>query len=114
MAQVNTWTWTIQSMQQWPSGTNAGYVVNVNWTLTGTDGTQTASIQGNTQYPVSDAQPGFTPYAQLTQDTVIGWVQASLGADGVSNFEANVQGQINSLENPPVSPVTQQLPWAGK
>jgi hypothetical protein len=112
MAQVNSWTWLITSMQQWPSGTNAGYVVNIIWTLTGTDGTQTASIQGNTQYPVSDAQPGFTPYAQLTQDTVIGWVQASLGADGISNFEANVQGQINSLESPPVSPVTQPLPWS--
>ena len=112
MAQVSTWTWTIQSMQQWPEGTNAGYVVNIKWTLTGTDGTQTASIQGNTQYPVSDAQPGFTPYSQLTQEQVIGWVQESLGAIGISNFEANVQGQINSLETPPVSPTTQPLPWA--
>jgi len=111
MAAVNTWTWTINSMQQWPSGTNAGYVVNVIWTLTGTDGTQTASIQGNTQYPVSDAQAGFTPYASLTQAQVIGWVQESLGAQGIANYEANVQGQINSLENPPVSPVTQPLPW---
>ena len=112
MAQVNTWTWTIQSMQQWPSGTNAGYVVNINWLLTGTDGTQTASIEGNTQYSVTDATPDFTPYAQLTQDTVIVWVQASLGETGISNTQANVQGQINSLENPPVSPTTEPLPWA--
>jgi len=111
MAQVKSWTWTITSMQQWPSAPNAGYVVNVNWTLTGTDGTQTASIDGNTQYSVSEAQPGFTPYAQLTQAQVIGWVQESLGATGVANFEANVQGQINSLESPPVSPVTEPLPW---
>jgi len=111
MAQVNTWTWTIQSMQQWPSGPNAGYVVNINWELTGTDGTQTASIGGNTQYPVSDAQAGFVPYAQLTQATVIGWVQASLGEQGIANYEANVQGQINSMANPPVSPVTEPLPW---
>ena len=112
MAQVNTWTWTIQSMQQWPSGTNAGYVVNVDWKLTGTDNTHTASIGGNTQYPVTDAQAGFTPYSSLTEATVIGWVQASLGEQGIANFEANVQGQINSLENPPVSPVTESLPWA--
>jgi len=112
MAQVNSWTWSITSMQQWPSGTNAGYVVNVLWTLTGTDGTQTASIDGNTQYPVTDAQAGFTPYSQLTQAMVIGWVQESLGATGISNFEANVQGQINSLETPPISPTTQPLPWA--
>ena len=112
MAQVNTWTWTINNMQQWPSGTNAGYVVNINWTLTGTDGTYTASIGGSTQYPVTDAQAGFTPYSSLTEATVIGWVQASLGEQGIANFEANVQGQINSLENPPVSPTTQPLPWA--
>jgi hypothetical protein len=111
MAQVNSWTWTINSMQQWPSGTNAGYVVNVQWTLTGTDGTHTASIGGNTQYPVSEAQSGFVPYVQLTQSQVIGWVQASLGEQGIANFEANVQGQINSFANPPVSPVTQPLPW---
>ena len=111
MAQVTTWTWSITSMQQWPSGTNAGYVVNVNFTLTGTDETHTASIGGNVQYPVSDAQAGFVPYAQLTQATVIGWVQESLGEQGIANFEANVQGQINSLENPPVSPTTQPLPW---
>ena len=112
MAAVNQWTWTVTSMQQWPSGPNAGYVVNINWELTGTDSVNTASIGGNTQYPVTDAQAGFTPYAQLTQATVIGWVQESLGAQGIANFEANVQGQINSLENPPVSPTTQPLPWS--
>ena len=107
-----TYVWSITSMQQWPSGTNAGYVVNVNWLLTGTDGTHTASIGDNTQYPVTDAQAGFTPYAQLQPQQVIGWVQESLGEQGIANYEANVQGQLNSLANPPVSPVTQPLPWA--
>jgi len=106
-----SYTWSITSMQQWPSGTNAGYVVNVNWLLTGTDGTHTASIGDNTQYPVTDAEAGFTPYAQLQPQQVIGWVQESLGAQGIANFEANVQGQLNSLANPPVSPVTEALPW---
>jgi len=106
------YTWQITSMQQWPSGTNAGYVVNVNWELTGNDGTNTASIGGNTQYPVTDAQAGFEPYASLTQAQVIGWVQESLGAQGIANFEANVQGQLSSLANPPISPVTNPLPWA--
>jgi len=54
MATVNTWTWTINSMQQWPSGANAGYVVNVQWTLTGTDGTPlkppASKETPNTQY----------------------------------------------------------------
>jgi len=109
---ATTYTWSVTSMQQWPSGTNAGYVVNVNWLLTGTDGTHTADIGGNTQYPVTDAQAGFEPYASLTEATVIGWVQESLGAQGIANFEANVQGQLSSLVNPPISPVTNPLPWS--
>jgi hypothetical protein len=87
-----------------------GFVVNVLWTLTGVDGQYTASIGGNSQFTVQEGT--FTPYDQLTQAQVIGWVQAALGADGVANFEANVQGQINSMITPPVSPQNTPLPWA--
>jgi hypothetical protein len=87
-----------------------GFVVNVLWTLTGVDGQYTASIGGNSQFTVQEGT--FTPYSQLTQAQVIGWVQAALGADGVANFEANVQGQINSMITPPVSPQNTPLPWA--
>jgi hypothetical protein len=87
-----------------------GFVVNVLWTLSGVDGQYTASIGGNSQFTVQEGT--FTPYSQLTQAQVIGWVQAALGADGVANFEANVQGQINSMITPPVSPQNTPLPWA--
>jgi hypothetical protein len=87
-----------------------GFVVNVLWTLTGVDGQYTASIGGNSQFTVQEGT--FTPYDQLTQEQVIGWVQNSLGADGIANFEANVQGQINSMITPPVSPQNTPLPWA--
>jgi hypothetical protein len=85
-------------------------VVNVLWTLTGVDGQYTASIGGNSQFTVQEGT--FTPYDELTQEQVIGWVQNSLGADGIANFEANVQGQINSMITPPVSPQNTPLPWA--
>jgi hypothetical protein len=87
-----------------------GFVVNVLWTLTGVDGQYTASIGGNSQFTVQEGT--FTPYSQLTQAQVIGWVQDSLGPDGIANFEANVQGQINSMITPPVSPQNTPLPWA--
>jgi hypothetical protein len=87
-----------------------GFVVNVLWTLTGVDGQYTASIGGNSQFTVQEGT--FTPYSQLTQAQVIGWVQAELGPDGIANFEANVQGQINSMITPPVSPQNTPLPWA--
>jgi hypothetical protein len=88
------------------------YVVLANWTLSGTDGTNTASIGGSTQFAVVEGQSGYTPYASLTQAQVIGWIQESLGPQGVANFEANVQGQINSIETPPVTPSNTALPWS--
>ena len=106
---MTTYVWTIDAMYtvQQP---DPNYVVNVLWTLTGDQNGTVASIGGNTQFDSQQSSP-FIPYDQLTQDIVIGWVQAALGPDGIANYEANVQGQINSILNPPVSPQNTPLPW---
>ena len=88
------------------------YVVNVLWTLTGVDGEYTASIGGNTQLAVDDQDPNFVPYAELTPQIVTGWVEEALGEQGMANYEANVNGQIESMKNPPVTPQNTPLPWA--
>ena len=105
---ATTYTWTVDQMYTLDTP-EPGFVVNVLWTLTGVDGQYTASIGGNSQFTVQEGT--FTPYSQLTQAQVIGWVQTALGADGIANFEANVQGQINSMITPPVSPQNTPLPW---
>ena len=106
---MTTYVWTIDAMYtvQQP---DPNYVVNVLWTLTGDQNGTVASISGNTQFDSQQSSP-FIPYDQLTQDIVVGWVQAALGPDGIANYEANVQGQINSILNPPVSPQNTPLPW---
>ena len=108
---MTTYTWSINALYtvQQP---NPDYIVNALWTLSGVDGQYSASIDGNTQFKVKPSDPSFVPYDQLTEATVIGWVQASLGEQGIANYEANVQGQINSKINPPVSPANTPLPWA--
>ena len=107
---ATTYTWTIKQMftLQTP---DPDYVVNVLWTLTGVDGQYTASIGGNTMFD-SNQSSTFIPYQDLTQEIVIGWVQNNLGEQGIANYEANVQGQINSMITPPVSPENTPLPWA--
>ena len=107
---ATTYSWTIENLYtlQQP---DPNYVVNVLWTLTGVDGTTIASIKGNTMFD-SNQSSTFIPYDQLTEALVIGWVQAALGEQGIANFEANVQGQINSILTPPVSPENTPLPWA--
>jgi hypothetical protein len=84
------------------------YVVNALWEITGVDGTYTASIGGSTQFNSADQVGAFIPYDQLTEATVIGWIPAQ----DISNAQACVQGQINSMITPPVSPENTPLPWS--
>lgn len=83
------------------------YVVNVLWEVAGVDGEYTASIGGNTQF-TSQQGPDFIPYDQLTQAIVTGWIPA----EQIASAQACVQGQIDSMITPPVSPQNTPLPWA--
>jgi hypothetical protein len=85
-----------------------GFVVNVLWTVTGVDGQHTASIDGNSQFNSADQEGAFIPYDQLTPEIVIGWIPANQ----IESAQACVQGQIDSMINPPVSPQVAALPWA--
>jgi hypothetical protein len=83
------------------------YVVNAIWQVTGVSGEYTASIGGNTQFNSADQEGAFIPYDQLTEATVIGWIPES----AITSAQQCVQGQIDSMITPPVSPAAQPLPW---
>ena len=83
-----------------------GFVVNLLWKVTGVDGSNTASIDGNSQFTVQEGT--FTPYSDLTQEQVIGWIPP----EQIASAQSCVQGQIDSMINPPVSPQSQPLPWS--
>jgi hypothetical protein len=104
---MTTITWTITAMDCYPQeGGNTDVVFNVHWTCAGTDGTYNASVYSTCTVP----GPGnpFTPYDQLTQQQVLGWIWAN-GVDQAAT-EAAVQTQLDNQINPPV--VTPPLPWA--
>jgi hypothetical protein len=103
---MTTFTTTITAMYtlQQP---DPNYVVNALWKVTGTDGTHTAEIDGNTVFS-SQQGSAFIPYDQLTEATVIGWIPP----EAIASAQANVQGQIDSQINPPVSPQNTPLPWS--
>ena len=86
------------------------YVVNCLFQVSGTDGQgHTASIDGNIQFQVKEGSSDFVPYAQLTETIVIGWINEA--TDNQANYYANIDGQIESQVNPPVSPANTPLPW---
>ena len=104
---MTTFTTTINQMYTIPNPT--GYVVNVLFTVNGTDGTYTAKIDGNISFSPEQDQVDFIPYANLTEAIVMGWINTA--TNNLENYYANVQGQINSMITPPVSPTSQPLPW---
>jgi hypothetical protein len=83
------------------------YVVNALWEVTGVDGEYTASIDGNTMFD-SQSQSTFIPYNELTESTVVGWIPP----EQIASAQACVQGQIDSMITPPVSPENTPLPWS--
>jgi len=107
MAVVNTWSVAqLDAYPEYEGGTDV--VFTVHWTLNGTDGTYNGSVYGSSGVMFTEGST-FTPYADLTEAQVIGWVKEALGEEAVTGFEASVAKQIEDQANPPV--VHPALPW---
>ena len=88
---MTTYNWNIQQMDRL---TSDGFVVTVHYTVNAVDGNFTASTYGTVGYT---QEGSFTPYADLTEAVVVGWVQESLGKDTV---EEALTAQIEAQKNP--------------
>jgi hypothetical protein len=107
---ATTYNWTVSALDCYPEYEGHEDVVFVcHWTLSGTDGEHTAGVYGSVGVSLDEGGT-FTPYADLTEAQVIGWVQDALGTEQVDAYEANVAAQIEAQINPPV--VTPPLPWS--
>ena len=104
---MTTFTTTIERMYTMPTP-EPNYVVNLHWKVVGVDGQYKAQIDGNTTFNSADQEGAFIPYDQLTPEIVTGWIPQNQ----IDSAQACVQGQIDSMTNPPVSPQVAALPWA--
>lgn len=104
-----TITWTVTQMDCYPQvGSETDVVFVVHWTCSGVQDTYSSSVYSTCSLPAPAAGETFTPYADLTQNQVLGWIWAN-GVDQAAT-EAAVQQMIDNQINPPV--VTPALPWA--
>ncbi len=83
-------------------------VVECGWRATASDGPHSATAYGSCIWSQPESAEGFVPYAELTEDQVLGWVYGS-GVDRTAT-EAALQRQLADLINPPI--VQPALPWA--
>jgi len=99
--------WSVTSMDCYPQvGDEADVVFTVHWTCAGINDTHTASCYSTCSVPSPEGD--FTPYEDLTQEQVLGWIWAN-GVDKAAT-EASVEQQIQLQITPTV--VTPPLPWA--
>ena len=94
-------TWTITTLDREVSN---GFVTTAHWTASAVDGDYTASIYSTCSWADGTVN---TPYADLTQETVLGWVWAN-GVDKTAT-EAALAAQI-ALQKAPVTATG--VPWS--
>lgn len=100
--------WMIEWMQTTPTSANPSEaVLQVGWRCNGQDGDYSGSVYSTCTLPAADPA-SFTPYADLTQDQVLGWIWAN-GVNQAAT-EAAVAQQIDNQKNPPT--IQPPLPWA--
>jgi hypothetical protein len=107
---MTTITWIIEWMTASTVEINGHpeVVLTAGWRCNGTDGTYSATVYGSVGFPQPAEGGAFTPYADLTQDQVLGWCWSN-GVDKTAT-EANIEAQIQYQINPPV--IQPPLPWS--
>jgi hypothetical protein len=104
-----TYEWKINQLECYPQADgHTNVVFTVHWDRLATDGTYNARIYGS-QAVTLDADAPFTPYADLTEAQVIGWLEEAFGPETLAAQEAALDKQIADQINPPV--IRPPLPW---
>ena len=98
-------TWGIAQMER---HTADGIVITVHYTVDANDGTYSAGAYGSVGLEAPEGN--VIPYADLTPEVVIGWVQDKLGGEEkVAEISAALQKQIDEQRTPTTAA---GVPWS--
>ena len=87
-----TITWNISQLDR---QTSDGFVTTAHWTAAATDGDYSASVYSTCSWSGGTAT---IPYADLTKETVLGWIWAN-GVNKAAT-EVSLNAQIELQKNP--------------
>ena len=88
-------TWNVSQLER---KTSDGYVFTVHYTVNAKDDTYSTGAYGSLglERPEGD----LIPYADLTEEIVIGWVKDNFGYEKVAEIEAALQAQLDEKHSP--------------
>jgi hypothetical protein len=98
---TTTTTWNIAQLER---HTADGIVFTVHYTVDANDGTYSAGAYGS--IGLDAPEDNIIPYADLTPEIVIGWVQDKLN---VEEIEAALQAQLDQQRTPTTAA---GVPWS--
>jgi hypothetical protein len=105
-----TYSWDITALNSYPEYMgNQDVVFTIFATYTGTDGTYSSSINIG-QALILDSDGTFTPYEDLTEQQVLGWLLAALTPEQINQMQSKITAQIIADNQPPF--VQLPLPWS--
>ena len=86
-------TWTIEEMDCENIAGETNVVVKVTWKVSGGDDINTCYCKKTSSF-AHTAVSSFTPYTDLTQAQVLGWITDSLGTAGVEFYDNLISTQL--------------------
>ena len=94
--------WSIPNVER---KLDSGFVYVCHWRCTATDGDYSASSYGTAGFQQDPEAENFTPYEDLTEEQVLGWLWNSIDKDAT---EAALAAKIEADKNPTSASGT---PW---
>jgi hypothetical protein len=103
------YTWKVTGMKGMDLPDEPNAIIQTYWTKTGVDEQGNEGMfSGATPFPPSSIDPeNFIPYDQLTEQIVLGWIQAVVVGSYAEHVDAQIQKQIDSKKIK-----EEPLPWA--
>jgi hypothetical protein len=106
----NQYKWVISQLECYPEHSGLSDVVfSIHWRRQATDSIHSAEIYGSQSIALSN-ETSFTPYADLTLNQVVNWLESAMGADKIAELNALLDKRIEETKNPVIA--RPALPWA--
>ena len=100
-----TYTYSINTLER---TTVDGVVYSVHFGLTAADGTYSSSAYGTVPLEAPAEGAEVIPYAELTEELVLGWTKDALGDEQIEALEARLQAELDEKAAPTKAA---GLPW---
>jgi len=107
-----TYTWTATALIGYPVlDGETDVVTRACYTVLADDGEGHTADYSNFAYTPLDPSVPFIPYADLTNEIIIGWVQYNIGPDMIAAIQGSLAIQVERQIDPPPQPEVLPLPW---